>query len=214
MNKLKVIEIVDEADDIAHSLAIVPDETLIKFADLVDEVDSVLEDTRVESLSKSSFIVTTASLVSVDASAASPVAFSLASLLDVDHVKTRMVDVMPLDVPAGWLVMNAPRHLMGNVVLEGDFLTGRHYALIDPQDSMAAVFVKENTLLNARLVVEVSRDTQTELALHKNEYRDRYLEYPLSERFDMLSGLIDKFSDMPFGELTKAIVKTKGVVKE
>jgi len=35
MNTLKLIEIVDEADDLAHSLALVPAETLIKFAELI-----------------------------------------------------------------------------------------------------------------------------------------------------------------------------------
>ena len=35
MNTLKLIEIVDEADDMAHSLALVPAETLIKFAELL-----------------------------------------------------------------------------------------------------------------------------------------------------------------------------------
>ena len=138
--------------------------------------------------------------------------------LGLDVIKTRMVEALVVErerpVPAGWIVMNAPRPLLGSVTMQGDFVTGRFYAAIDPDDSMAKSFICENVKLDARIVVVVDRDTQMELALHGNKYRDQYMELDAESRFEHLSSQIENFRNLPFGELSKAILEAKGVVKE
>lgn len=133
---------------------------------------------------------------------------------DIDHLKTRMVDALSVEVPAGWLVMNAPRPLLGSQTMNGEFVTGRFYAAIDPADSMAKAFMAENIKLDARLLVVVSRDTQMEMAMHGNAYRDQYLTLESSERYESLSASLSKFRDLTYGELSKAIIEAMGVVKE
>ena len=149
-----------------------------------------------------------------------PVLASVAEQADVqpiqlvDDFKTRMVDKLSVDVPPGWIVMNAPRPLLGNMTMQGDFVTGRYYAAIDPEDSMAAAYVRENSKLDARLLAVVSRDTQMEMAMHGSQYRARYMEREPDERYEWLSSPLEKFIDMPFGELSKAILQARGVVNE
>lgn len=199
--------------------------------DLVNEVNDVMDEAHAESIKAES--VETADVLkeypglSVDARSivvpAEP-ALSMAVPLEtmsvgveslgVNRIKARMVSAMPVTFPDNWIVMNAPRPLLGSRTMEGEFLTGRFYAGIDPEDAMAGQFIKANEKLDARIVVAVSRETQMALALHGNEYRTKYMEYEPNERYEMLSGLLDKFRDMPVGELSKAILEAKGVVKE
>lgn len=125
------------------------------------------------------------------------------AVVHVDHLKTRMVERAPVVAPEGWIVMNAPRPLLGNQTMEGAFLSGRFYAAIDPLDSMAAAFIKENEKLDARMVVVVSREMQMSMALHGNKYRDQYLALDAQTRFKDLSVTIRKLQDMQYGELLK-----------
>jgi len=137
--------------------------------------------------------------------------------VDVDHFKTRMVESMPVEVQDGWLVMNAPRPLLGNETMTGEFVTGRFYAAIDPADIMADKYVEENQNLDARLLVVVPREVQVDLALEGNPYREQYLALDVEERYVRLSGQLEKFKDLPFGELAKLIAdvsRMKGVVKD
>lgn len=137
--------------------------------------------------------------------------------VDVNHIKTRMVVVMPVEVSEGWVVMNAPRPLVGNETMSGDFLTGRFYAAIDPADYMADKFVEKNRELDARLVVVVSKDTQMEMAMAGNKYRNQYLEMDTDKRWEQLSWQLEKLRDVPFGELKTKIaeaMESNGVVKE
>lgn len=142
------------------------------------------------------------------AESADPVA-----LPGLDGVKARMVDALPVDVPEGWILMNAPRPLLGQKTMEGAFVSGRHYAALDPDDSMTPGYLKENVALDARLVVAVPREVQMEVALHGNEYRDRYMEFEPEQRFEMLSSQLENLRDLPFGELKKAVFEAKGGVE-
>ncbi|MEM8519050.1 hypothetical protein [Janthinobacterium sp. CAN_S7] len=134
----------------------------------------------------------------------------------VDHIKTRMVDALSVEVPAGAIVMNAPRPLLGSLTMEGDFVSGRFYAAILPDDPMATKFIEENRKLDARVLAVVSRDARMELAMHKSGRRDDYLKAaPDPEvRFEWLAGGMAKFQDLPYGELSKAIGEAMGAVKE
>lgn len=55
----------------------------------------------------------------------------------------RVIGTRPADVPADWLIFNAPRPLYGKEYT-GDFKHGIFYAAIDPADDHAAQFIYEN----------------------------------------------------------------------
>ena len=134
---------------------------------------------------------------------------------NVDHLKTRMVEDIGFDVPAGSIVMNAPRPLLGTTKATGEFLTGRHYAIISSDDSMAATYIAENVKMDARLLVVASKDVQMSVALDGNEYRDQYMELDADERYQRLSSSLEKFRDMPFGELKLKMAQSaeKSIIK-
>lgn len=121
----------------------------------------------------------------------------------VDDMKAVMTENKPLDVPGDWLVMNAPRPLVGDKVLEGgEFLTGRFYAAIDPAGKYAATQIDANRKLDAAIVMQgVSRETQMAMTLVENKYKAEYLEMPLDERFKSLAGKIKKINGQPYGDL-------------
>lgn len=126
---------------------------------------------------------------------------SLASVLD--DMGIALSDVAAMDAPDGWVVMNASRPLLGTTVLEdGDFLTGRHYAAIDPKDSMALEYAKRNDDLAARVVVLASRDEQVAMATASSEYRDRYFsEMDEDKRFNATRALIRRINDHSLAEI-------------
>lgn len=177
--------------------------------DLVSEVDAVLYEALAEELVRGSDGVT----VGIPIASLSPVA-SVQVGPDIAHLKTRMVEGLDVEIPTGWIVMNAPRPLLGHKMIEGEFLTGRFYAGIDLNDSMAESYIRENEKLDARLVVVLARDDQMEVALKDNVYRDKYLEIEPGKRFDMLRSSFEKVRDMPYGQLMDTLKATKGVVAE
>lgn len=119
-----------------------------------------------------------------------------------DGFPGRIASEQAMDVPAGWVVMNAPRPLVGTKVLEGGpFLSGRFYAAIDPADSMAANYLDTNRRLDAVVVIHATREQQVEMALIGNEYAEQYrAEYQGDALYEVLSPL-DKLSGKTAGEL-------------
>lgn len=174
-----------------------------KRPDLVCEVNDVMGEARAEALAKQMGMQVQSSLVS-----------AIYEPIDIDHIKTRMVDALSVNLPNDWIVMNAPRPLLGSKTAEGDFVTGRFYAAIDPKDSMAKKYIEENIKLDARLLVVVSRDTQMDVAMHGNEYRDKYMQRDPVERYEWLATPLEKLRDLTYGELSKLIIEAKGVVQE
>jgi predicted RNA methylase len=120
----------------------------------------------------------------------------------LDDMGIALTDAMPMEAPDGWVVMNAPRPLLGTKVLEGgDFLSGRFYAAIDPNDSLALEYAKRNDDLAARVVFVASRDEQVAMATATSEYRDRYFsEMDSDERYEAARGLIRRLHDHTFAE--------------
>ena len=53
-----------------------------------------------------------------------------------------------------------------------------------------------------------------DVALHGNEYREKYMERGPDERYEWLAAPLEKLRDMPYGELSKLILEAKGVVQE
>jgi N12 class adenine-specific DNA methylase/predicted RNA methylase len=127
--------------------------------------------------------------------------------MDIAHLKTRLVETLPDDIQDGWIVMNAPRPLRGNETFNGEFVSGRFYSVIDPDDLMAEKYVEKNLELDARLLVAIPRDLQMEMAMHGSNYRDRYMEVDADQRYEMLSSSLNKLRDMPYGELTELLSK-------
>lgn len=183
--------------------------------DLVAEVESVMEDALLDQTQPhtTQTQVVLSSMIEVSHLPGDANKFNSA-LPGIEAVKARMVDALSIDAPEGWIVMNAPRPLLGQKTMEGDFVSGRHYAVLDPADSMANAYFKENLKLDARVLVVVPREMQMEVALHGNEYRDKYMEVEVGQRYEMLSSHLEKLRDLPYGKLSKAIVEAKGVASE
>lgn len=124
-------------------------------------------------------------------------------VLAVDAVRVGIFDRAPMDVPDGWVVMNASRPLLGTTTNESnDFWPGRmFYVAIDPADAMASRYVEENRKLDAAVVLVASREDQVGMALVGSEYRDRYYnEMDADRRYEALRGQIRRLSEMPYGE--------------
>ena len=132
---------------------------------------------------------------------------------DVSGVKARFTAETVMDAPADWIIMNAPRPLLGTKTLEGGpFMSGRFYAAIDPADSMAAALVAENIKLDARVVLQgISTELQIEMALVDNEYADTYRsDFQGDELLDALATQINNLQDKTAGELESIIARATG----
>ena len=131
--------------------------------------------------------------------------------VNVDDMKAVMTENVVIDVPAGWLVMNAPRPLVGQKTVEnGEFLTGRFYGAVDPSDTYAASTIETNRKLDAAIVMQgIDRATQMAMAMVGNKYRDDYLAMPEAERYQALSPKIKKLYGKPYGELKALLEQAK-----
>ena len=86
------------------------------------------------------------------------------------HIGTR-----PAHVPDGWTIYNAPRPLWGSLVptSEGpraklgiaDFVSGVHYAAVDPHDDHAAQWDKNNKDDDARVLIFITEAQAIDAAL-------------------------------------------------
>jgi hypothetical protein len=131
--------------------------------------------------------------------------------VNVDDMKAVMTENVVMDVPAGWLVMNAPRPMVGQKTLEnGEFLTGRFYGAVDPSDAYAASTIETNRKLDAAIVMQgVDRATQMAMAMVGSKYRDDYLAMSEDERYKALSAKIKKLYGKPYGELKALMAQAK-----
>lgn len=120
----------------------------------------------------------------------------------IAEVKTHYMEEIPIDAPEGWIIMNAPRPLLGTKVIEGgEFLTGRFYAAIDPNDSVAQRFVQENIKLDAVVVLHADIETQTEMALEgAGEYRAAYEAMASEKRTEAVKPLIRRIQGKQYAE--------------
>ena len=88
--------------------------------------------------------------------------------------KVEVIGNRPEEAPDDWLVFNVPRPLYGSIVKTGewssnsvtwigDFVTGVHYAAVDPAPEDPAyndphMWIDENRKLDARIVTWVSKE--------------------------------------------------------
>lgn len=110
---------------------------------------------------------------------------------------------LPCIVPAGFILMNAARPLYGDKTLEGIFLSGRHYALIDLASEQALRAINHNVALDAYVVSVFTKDDLVRMALVDNPYASRIVEeYPeLDDKWELLNTQINDFLRRPYGEL-------------
>lgn len=129
---------------------------------------------------------------------------------DISDVKTVLTELQPIEAPAGWIVMNAPRPLLGDQTVEnGEFLDGRFYAAIDPASGMAEVYVRENIKLAASIVMTVPLEQQGAMAIKGSRYEAQYYEMPDDERARAVKPLIAKLQGRPYGELKTLLAEVE-----
>ena len=103
-------------------------------------------------------------------------------------------------VAEGSAIFNAPRPLLGKAHPCQDWCHGRFYVEVDLSDSVAAIFIKRNIELDARLVVEVTDAEVLEMLLVDNKYAERYRERTFEDQMEMLLPNIAKVQNLPYGE--------------
>ena len=92
----------------------------------------------------------------------------------VEHAENRgtcVADKVDSDVPSGWIILNAPRPLLEQDTWEGDWCHGRHYAAIDPTDSMASVYLRKSLDLDGWVVDYIG---QAEIDAHVEAMCEKY----------------------------------------
>jgi hypothetical protein len=95
---------------------------------------------------------------------------NMADIINLEGFETRQIlGDRPADIPENWIVFNAPRPLFGTLITAaggpqagctwiGDFVTGRLYAAVDPEDEDAQRWIDENRSLAAVILVYVSQE--------------------------------------------------------
>jgi len=88
----------------------------------------------------------------------------------ISCARTRITTNSQMDVPMDWIIMNAPRAIEGNKTFRnGEFLSGKYYAAIDPNDTKAMAYISNNIKNDAVVVLVASQEEQIEMALAANE---------------------------------------------
>ena len=136
-----------------------------------------------------------------------------APTLNVDGIKAVVTSADPMPgvaVGANWVIMNAARPLLGTETMSnGEFLSGRYYAAIDPADDMADAYLSEDLKLDASVVFVADTVTLAAMALNtiNPEYLPAYLEMDEGERETALSGFVAKLNGRTYGELKELAAK-------
>jgi len=76
----------------------------------------------------------------------------------MEITKFAVIDSRPSDVPADWIVFNAPRPLYGHKEWQGEFYHGRFFAAVDPHGEYADRFMKNNVSLDGWVVEYYEKD--------------------------------------------------------
>lgn len=130
--------------------------------------------------------------------------------LNVDSIQAVLAESVPANLPAAWIIMNAPRPLLGQETAQGDFLHGRFYAAIDPQDEYSQGYIDRNVKDDGYVVFVADKATQMAMALQTvdTEYLPAYLEMDEQERGETMgSHLADLNKGKTFGELKALAAK-------
>lgn len=130
---------------------------------------------------------------------------------NVDSIKAVITSEQQMPgTPDNWIVMNAARPLLGTETLSnGEFLSGRFYAAIDPQDYMAQAYIDSNVKMDASVVFVADKATQAAMALQtiRPQYQAAYMEMDEDERAASISGFVNKLNGKTYGELKELAAK-------
>lgn len=91
------------------------------------------------------------------------------------HVLGDISQIIPDDIPAHWIVCNAPRPLYGDRKWEGPFFSGVFYIAIDPDGELADLHLHRTAEMNGKMLVIHSEDWLFEYGLEW--YRQTLPEY-------------------------------------
>ncbi|MAG68531.1 MAG: hypothetical protein CMK74_22070 [Pseudomonadales bacterium] len=112
-------------------------------------------------------------------------------------------------IPAGHILMNAPRPLFGKQVGLDSLNHGRYYALLEISNDESTGHMMRNSLLDARIVVPVKKADLVNLALLDHRYADQYRELETSDLFAELSHLINKLQGISYERAKQMLERTR-----
>ncbi|SET44351.1 Protein of unknown function [Nitrosomonas marina] len=129
----------------------------------------------------------------------------------VSNIKTNFIQtgVISESVPDGWVLMNAPRPIMGTKTFQDEFIHGRFYAAIDPTDEFAESNAKNNDSLDAWIIIQQPKevlDTMVENAIPER-LRERYMELEPDVRKQYLDQKISDLNGKPYSEALSMLNK-------
>lgn len=100
------------------------------------------------------------------------------------------------------ILMNCVRPLVGNRVYEnGEYVSGRYYAIIDLNDPNAERWILENKKLDACMIIQTDLFTLMEMAMIGNKYEAEYRSLDPKKRFKYLQPSIEDLNDKPYMEM-------------
>lgn len=114
----------------------------------------------------------------------------------VECAQAVVCESLPENLPKDWLVMNAPRPILGDQIAQGAFMHGVYYAAINPSVEFAQDLVRRNLMDDARVVFVASKVTQEAMALEtiSPEYQNAYRKMPDHNRANAISSFVLKLN--------------------
>lgn len=112
-------------------------------------------------------------------------------------------------IPAGHILMNAPRPLFGSPVGLNSLNHGRYYALLDLENPQSLDLMLRNSQLDARVIVPVSKDDLVNLVLLDHRHADRYRELETDDLFSEVSHLVNKLQCISFERAKQMLERTQ-----
>jgi len=100
----------------------------------------------------------------------------------------------PENIPENWTIWNAPRPICGNEAWDGEWLHGRFYTAIDPDDEFAEKMVTENISLDAWMIEYITIEEAKERV--RAEYPDEEDTLNKMPKEDFLSMFAMNYSMM------------------
>jgi hypothetical protein len=107
------------------------------------------------------------------------------TLVEGTHAPIVAENMTPEEIPADWLIFNAPRPLYGDRTWIGPFCSGVFYAAVDPSGDGTAAYIKMDRELDAVLIRWV---TEAEI----REWADTYYREEWPQQYPRLKDKIQE----------------------
>lgn len=112
-------------------------------------------------------------------------------------------------IPAGHILMNAPRPLFGKQVGLDNLNHGRYYALIDLRDDLSSDLLLRNAYLDARIIVAVTKDELVDLVLLNHRHAAEYRALESDDLFSEVSHLVSKIQCISYQSATEMLAQSQ-----